>query len=99
MLKGSAAVAAWTSEADHSYAKRHTQLAKSGKLVAGEGKLLRFAEDVVFRSPSAASAVILGRPDNGRTSWKIAGGNISYGDWQSEQVAKAASDYGSEAME
>ncbi|MCY4609890.1 MAG: GIY-YIG nuclease family protein [bacterium] len=99
VLEGSTAVVAWTGKADHSYAKRHTQLAKSGKLVAGEGDFLRFAEDVVFRSPSAASAVVLGRPDNGRTSWKIAGSNTSYGDWQSEQVAKAAWGYGSEAME
>lgn len=99
VLEGSTAVVAWTSKAYHSYAKRHMQLAKSGKLVAGEGKLLRFAEDVAFRSPSAASAVILGRTDNGRTSWKIAGSNTSYGDWQSEQVAKAASGSGLEAME
>ena len=94
VLKGSAAVSACRGEIDSSYAKRHTKLAGSGKLVTGEGKLLRFAEDVMFRSPSAASAVILGRSDNGRTSWKIAGSRTSYGDWQSEQVAKAASDYG-----
>ena len=98
VLKGSAA-ANWTSKVDHSYAKRHSQLAKLGKLVAEEGELLRFAEDVVFRSPSAASAVILGRPDNGRISWKVAGSNTSYGEWQSEQVAKAASDYSPEALE
>lgn len=99
VLKGSTAVAAWTSKTDHSYAKQHSQLAKSGKLVAGDGEVLHFAEDVGFRSPSAASAVILGRPDNGRTSWKVAGSNISYGEWQSEQVAKAASDFSPEELE
>ena len=98
VLEGSTAVTAWMSKAEHN-ARRHAQLAKSGKLMAGEGESLRFAEDVVFGSPSAASAVVLGRPDNGRTSWKVAGSNVSYGEWQSEQVAKAVSDYGSEATE
>lgn len=99
VLEGSTAVTAWNSNHDHSYAKQHSQLVESGKLVAGEDNRMRFTEDVAFRSPSAASAVIFGRPDNGRTSWKIDGSNISYGDWQSEQVAKAAADYGPEAMD
>ncbi len=99
VLEGSTAVVAWMSKTNHSYARLHAQLAKSGKLVAGEGDFLRFAEEVVFGSPSAASAVVLGRPDNGRTSWKVEGSSVSYGEWQSEQVAKAASDYGSEATE
>jgi hypothetical protein len=88
VLEGSAAVAAWSSKADHSYSKRHTQLMKTGKLIASNGGHLRFAEDVAFRSPSAASAVILGRPDNGRLSWKLDGSNTSYGDWQADQVAQ-----------
>ena len=92
VLEGSAAVTKWSSKVQHSYAKRHTQLVKSAKLVPGVDGLLRFVEDVAFQSPSAASAVILGRPDNGRTSWKISGSNISYGEWQSEQVAKTAPD-------
>ena len=61
---------------------------KAGKLIASNGGHLRFAEDVAFRSPSAASAVILGRPDNGRLSWKLDGSNTSYGDWQADQVAQ-----------
>ncbi|WMS45288.1 GIY-YIG nuclease family protein (plasmid) [Acuticoccus sp. MNP-M23] len=91
VIEGSAAVATWSSQADHSYSKQHAQLMKAGKLVADDGGHLRFAEDVAFRSPSAASAVILGRPDNGRTSWKLNGSNISYGDWQAEQVAQTTS--------
>lgn len=92
VLEGSTAVAEWSSKVQHSYAKRHTQLMKSGKLTKGSGCLLHFVEDVAFQSPSAASAVILGRPDNGRTSWKMSGSNISYGDWQSEQVANTTPD-------
>ena len=90
VLKGSDAVAAWASKSDHSYSKQHAQLVKQGKLVPGDQGGLRFAEDVAFRSPSAASAVILGRPDNGRASWRIDGVGISYGDWQSELVARSA---------
>ena len=86
------AVKDWSSRSDHSYARRHGQLIKSGKLVPGDNDRLRFTEDVAFRRPSAASAVILGRPDNGRVSWKVSGSNLTYGDWQSEQVAKTASE-------
>ena len=90
VLAGSDAVKEWTSASDHSYSRRHAHLIKSGQLVPGDRGYLRFAKDVAFRSPSAASAVILGRSDNGRVSWKVAGSNVSYGDWQSEQVAKTA---------
>ncbi|MGH6735949.1 MAG: GIY-YIG nuclease family protein [Methyloceanibacter sp.] len=91
VLAGSAAVGEWSSNSDHTYSKRHAQLIKLGKLMPGSNGQLRFAEDVGFRSPSAASAVILGRPDNGRTSWRVSGSNQTYGDWQSEQVAKISS--------
>ncbi len=90
VLAGSDAAKDWTSTSGHSYSKRHAQLIKSGKLVPGDKGRLRFAEDVAFRSPSAASAVILGRKDNGRTSWKVGGSNVTYRDWQSEQAAKTS---------
>ena len=92
VLEGSDAVPTWTSKSDHSYSKQHAQLVKQGKLTPGDQGGLRFAEDVAFRSPSAASAVILGRPDNGRTSWRVDGSSLSYGDWQSEQVSRSASE-------
>ena len=91
VLSGSDAAKDWTGTSDHSYSRRHTQLVKSGKLVPGDKGHLRFIEDVAFRSPSAASAVILGRPDNGRTTWKVGGSNVTYGDWQSEQAVKTSS--------
>ena len=90
VLAGSDAAKDWTSTSGHSYSKRHAQLIKSGKLVPGDKGRLRFAEDVAFRSPSAASAVILGRKDNGRTSWKVGDSNVTYRDWQSEQAAKTS---------
>ena len=48
----------------------------------GDGACLVFARDVDFNSPSAASATVLGRPDNGRTSWRLAGTSITYAAWQ-----------------
>ncbi len=92
VLVGSDAAKDWTSKSNHSYSRRHAQLIKSGKLVPGDKGRRRFADDVAFRSPSAASAVILGRPDNGRVSWKVDGSTVTYGDWQSEQAAKASSE-------
>ncbi|MXY35129.1 MAG: DUF4357 domain-containing protein [Boseongicola sp. SB0664_bin_43] len=89
--EGTTAVADWSSASDHSIPKRHAQIVQSSKLATGEGGILRLPQDVAFRSPSAASAVILGRPDNGRTSWKFAGSDVSYGDWQSRQLAASAS--------
>ena len=89
---GSSAAREWSSRSDHSYSRRHARLMKSQKLVPGAKGRLEFTEDVAFASPSAASAVILGRPDNGRTSWKVRGSNLTYRDWQSEQVRKSASE-------
>ncbi|MCY4327900.1 MAG: GIY-YIG nuclease family protein [Rhodobacteraceae bacterium] len=90
VLKDSTAVAARSNKSDRSYAKRQMQLIKSGKLVKREGGILMFSENVSFRSPSAASAVILGRSDNGRRSWKHSKSDVSYGEWQSRQLASAA---------
>ena len=89
---GSLAAREWSSASDHSYSRRHARLIKSQKLVPGAKGHLQFAEDVAFPSPSAASAVILGRPDNGRISWKVSGTNVTYGKWQSDQVRKSASE-------
>ncbi len=97
VLQGSAAATQWTGRPDHGYARHHAQLVKSGKLTAVDGASRRFSADVGFASPSAASSVVLGRPDNGRTSWKVEGTNNSYGAWHSQQVDKAAADYGTEA--
>ena len=89
---GSLAASEWSSKSEHSYSRLHARLIKSQKLVLGAKGRFEFAEDVAFASPSAASAVILGRPDNGRSSWKVRDSNLTYGEWQSEQVGKSASE-------
>lgn len=48
-------------------------LVREGVLVP-EGEILRLTQDHVFGSPSAAAAVLLGRPANGRIEWKNAQG-------------------------
>ncbi len=40
------------------------------KQVLKEGNYYKFVSDYIFKSPSAASAVILGRPSNGWMDWK-----------------------------
>jgi len=88
VFKGSDANAKWFGPASHSYKTLHEKLKSSGKLIEGKssGKLV-FAEDVTFRSPSAASATIIGRPDNGRTSWRVKGTNQTYADWADARIA------------
>jgi hypothetical protein len=93
VLADSLARDSWEGVHDHHYGALHKQLVEEQRLVpaveAGSGKL-KFIEDYAFRSPSAASAVIVGRADNGRTSWRIKGTNKTYADWQNEKVAAAA---------
>lgn len=67
VLAGSSA-RPWASTFE-SYHPLREDLIASGELVPFDDDGLKFARDVRFGSPSAASAVVLGRPDNGRTSW------------------------------
>ena len=62
---------------------------KEGKIVLGPGGEALFSENVPFNSPSAASAVILGRKDNGRKSWKMKGTKKTYHNWEIEQIEAA----------
>lgn len=82
VLAGSQARANWTSQ-PHAYEKLHQGLVQSGALGATpDGSCLQFLRDITFKSPSAASATVLGRPDNGRLSWRMEGSSITYAAWQ-----------------
>lgn len=90
VLAGSQARREWSSAA-HGYKVLRQMLIDENRLVAQPNSdHLIFKEDTIFKSPSAASAVILGRPDNGRNSWVIAGTGQSYGEWQEANVLKAS---------
>jgi hypothetical protein len=89
--EGSIAHLEWTGDA-RSYERLHAQLVADGTLLlTDDGLGRRFARDVVFKSPSAAAAVVLGRNSNGRTEWKVGESRQSYGDWQDGLVDAAES--------
>lgn len=56
-----------------SYFRLREQLVQQGALAA-DGPRLRFQRDVLFKSPSAAAACVLGRTANGTIEWKDAEG-------------------------
>lgn len=91
--QGSLARPAW-SGAGLSYEKLRQQLEDDGSLVlTPDGKHREFTHDVVFASPSAAAAVVLGRNSNGRLEWKVAGTTTTYGQWQGSLIDGADGDF------
>lgn len=68
-----------------SYWKIHDELRKAG-ILRLEGNVAVFANDYAFSSPSAASAVIVGRSDNGRTSWQHIQSGMNYAAWEAAQI-------------
>lgn len=74
-------------DSSNSYRNLRQSLKDDGTLRAEDG-LYVFTRDTAFRSPSAASAVILDRNDNGRTSWRVKDNRATtYADWQEAQIA------------
>ena len=74
VLKGSKGKAVMSKDfPDHAFGKMREKLLKQGKLTIENGELL-FAEDVLFNSPSGASAVVCGSTSNGWKDWKNAAG-------------------------
>jgi len=89
VLKGSRARGENESEVNV-YRQLRLRLIKEGKIVStANPRVLEFASDVLFNSPSAASAVILDRNDNGRSSWREKTSNKSLNTWYAEQANKA----------
>lgn len=96
VLAGSLAQNKWIGASGHSYQTLHQQLLDGGLLMREGDGHLRFMTDYPFASPSAASAVVLGRQDNGRKSWCLKGTKKTYADWQEEQVDVASPEGGEE---
>ena len=68
------------------YAKLFNELVTTGVLVEqGPGRL--FSDNYAFRSPSAAAAVVNGRPANGTIEWKLANGK-TYKEWEADKLAQ-----------
>ena len=67
--------------------KRKARLRQNGFLVdTPDPELWQLVEDTNFGSPSAASAFIAGRADNGRTTWRAKDTGITYADWREERL-------------
>ncbi len=82
VLAGSQAKIIWTGQS-HSYLTLRDDLRSTGALKLSEdGSCLIFSKDVDFTSPSAASATVLARTDNGRNTWRVNGTSITYAAWQ-----------------
>jgi hypothetical protein len=83
--KGSMARLSFT-ENSSNYELLHDELLKSGQLVQDGEVSAIFSQDIVFRSPSAAAAIVAGRAANGRVEWRIPGTGVSFGNWQNQDV-------------
>lgn len=93
LLAGSLVVPSWhgvgkassTKKAYASYRNQHEQLVAEGAIAvdsdSGQGRGTR---NIVFPSPSAAGAVVLGRSCNGRREWISNLG--TFGDWESRGI-------------
>lgn len=73
------------------YAQLHAELVRTGVLRA-EGKQCVFLENYAFSSPSAAAAVVNGRPANGTIEWKVKGEAKTYKKWEEEQLSRLKSE-------
>ncbi|MBR9883380.1 MAG: GIY-YIG nuclease family protein [Oceanospirillales bacterium] len=83
---GSRSRKAWSEEsAHHNYSKLFDELLKSGVLTA-QGDHTVFSEHYAFKSPSAAAAVVNGRPANGTVEWKLKDSGKTYKEWEAEKL-------------
>jgi Domain of unknown function (DUF4357) len=85
---GSISRAEWVGSEVHdtSYRKLREELAREGVLLT-KGDHARFTENYAFRSPSAAAAVVTGRPASGPAEWRVKGTRKTYKEWEAEQLA------------
>jgi hypothetical protein len=73
-----------------SYRDLRATLKKDGVLEASGDGLLKFTQDFAFASPSAAASMVTGSNVNGRAAWKVVGEDITYKEWQEQQVQGTA---------
>lgn len=85
--KGSDARGRWAGQGSESssYARLTAELIQQQVLVP-EGEKAVFAQDYAFSSPSAAAAVVNGRPTNGTTAWKLRDSDMTYKDWEADRL-------------
>ncbi len=86
VLKGSISRKTWAGQF-HSYKNLREKLESSGVLKVEDTHAV-FTEDYAFNSPSAAAAIMTGRPANGRTDWKVSDTQKTFSEWEDEQLSK-----------
>ena len=80
VLKGSQVRKEPTNANAHSYVKKLRPALLEKKII--DPTTYTFSKNHLFNSPSAASAVILGRSSNGRVEWKHIKTNQTFADWE-----------------
>jgi hypothetical protein len=90
--EGSLAREKWVGTASKrsSYGKLFDELVKQGVLEV-HGKQRIFAKSYAFNSPSAAGAVVNGRPTAGPTAWKLEGTQKTYKEWEADELLREMS--------
>ena len=85
---GSVARRAWEGRGSENsaYGQLYVELVKMG-ILAEQGIHRVFRENYAFKSPSAAAAVVNGRPANGTIEWKVQGQTRTYKQWEAEKLA------------
>lgn len=91
VLEGSTARGNWASAAQgkQSYSGLREDLEAMGILVP-QGELSVFSTSYGFSSPSAAAAIVQGRPANGRIEWHVRDTLQTYHDWEAAKLAQQA---------
>jgi len=70
-----------------SYGQLYVELVKTGVLQEQVSHRV-FSVNYSFKSPSAAGAVVNGRPTSGPLAWKVKGTSKTYKDWEAETLAR-----------
>lgn len=86
---GSIARRAWEGRGteNSAYGQLYAELVRMD-ILAEQGANRVFRENYAFKSPSAAAAVVNGRPDNGTIEWKVQGQSKTYKQWEAEQLTR-----------
>lgn len=89
---GSYARSSWIGVSEHhiGYEALFNSLLDQGVLSQNDDHCI-FVQSYRFNSPSAAGAVIKGRPTAGPTTWRVEGTRETYKDWEADQIQMGAS--------
>lgn len=93
VMEGSTARLGWVSTTQHGYATLRNDLEKAG-ILSKQGDVSVFTTSYGFSSPSAAAAVVQGRPANGRIEWHLPNNLMTYHDWEAAKLAQQVPDDG-----